>query len=115
MAEVERAAQKPTPVGAEPTVIEGLLAPDIQLIANKNGDTILRVINGSAEATTVTIVTPGEVGGNPVADKEVTVGAGKTKLIGPFDPSIYNNAKGKLEVKFSKVTTIKLEVTRVAL
>jgi hypothetical protein len=115
MAEVERAAQKPTAVGAVPTVISGMSSSDTQLISNKNGDTILRVINGAAEATKVTIVTPGEVGGNPIADKEVEVAATTTKIIGPFDPSIYNDVHGKLNVKFSKVTTVTLEVTQVKL
>src|SRR6478735_4780879 len=101
MAEVERAPQKPTTAGVEPAPFEGLSAPDTQLIPNKNGDVILRVKNESGEATKVTIVTPGEVGGNAVADKEVEVAAGKTKLIGPFDPASYNNKKGNLEVKFT--------------
>lgn len=115
MAEVERKPQKPTAAGAAPTVIEGLSSADTQVIANKNGDVILRVINGGAEAATVTVVTPGEVGGNAVADRTIEVAAGATRLIGPFDPETYNDAKGNLAVKFSKVTSVKLEVTQVAL
>ena len=115
MAEVERALQKPTPQGVEPVVIAGMSAADTQLISCKQGqDILLRVINGSAEATNVTIVTPNTVGGNAVADLVVEVAAGKTKLIGPFDPAIYQNANGFLEVKFSKVTTITLEATLVS-
>lgn len=110
MAEVEREPFTPKSAGVEPTVIEGMSAADTQLISNKNGNVTLRVINGSAEATNVTIVTPGEPGGNPIADRVVEVAAGKTKVIGPFDPNVYNNSKGQLEVKFSKVVTIKLEV-----
>ncbi len=115
MAEVERVPDSLTASGAEPTVISGMSAADIQLIPNKNGNVQLRVINGSAEATKVTIVTPGEQGGNPVADKEVEVAAGKTKVIGPFDPNVYNNVKGFLEVKFSKVATITMEIQKVSL
>lgn len=115
MADVERAAQKPTAAGAVPTAFEGLQAADTQLIDNKTGDVILRVVNGGAEATDVTIVTPGQVGGNAVADRVVTVANGATKLIGPFDPETYNNAKGQLQVQFSKVASVKLEVTKVAL
>ncbi len=114
MAEVERAAQQITASGAAPTQITGLNSADTQLIPNKNGDVILRVINGGGEATKVTIVTPGEVGGNPVADKEVEVGAGAEKLIGPFAPNTYNDKKGRIAVKFTKVASVKLEVTRVA-
>jgi aconitase B len=114
MAEVARDVQRPGAGGAEPVQIEGLLAPDTQLIPNKNGDVVLRVINGGAEATNVTIATPGEVGGNAVADRVVAVAAGKTKLIGPFDPETYNDKHGNLVVTFSKVTTVKLEATKVA-
>lgn len=115
MAEVERKPQRATHKGAAPTVISGMLAPDTQLIPNKQGDVILRVINGGSETTKVTVVTPGEVGGNAIADSEVEVAAGATKIIGPFDPAVYNNANGQLEVKLSKVTTVTMEATRVAL
>lgn len=114
MAEVERAPQRTTADGVEPNVIEGLNSADTQVIPNKNGDVILRVINGGAEATNVTVVTPGEVGGNAIADKVVAVAAGKTRLIGPFDPAVYNDGKGNLAVQLSKVTSVKLEVTKVA-
>jgi hypothetical protein len=114
MAEVERKPQRTNHKGAVPTVVSGMSSADTQLIPNKGGDVILRVINGAAEATKVTVVTPGEVGGNLVADLEVEVAATTTKLIGPFDPAVYNNASGFLEVKLSKVTTVTLEATRVA-
>jgi hypothetical protein len=113
MAEVERAPQQPTAAGVEPAVIEGMNAADTQLVPNRNGDVVLRVKNESGEATKVTIVTPNEVNGNAIADKEVEVAAGKTKLIGPFPPSTYNTKKGFLQVKFTKTTSVKLEVTRV--
>lgn len=114
MAEVTRNPQRTTTAGAEPTVIEGLSSADTQVIPNKQGDVILRVTNGGAEATNVTVVTPGTVGGNAIADKVVAVAAGKTELIGPFDPAVYNDGKGNLAVQFSKVTSVKLEVTKVA-
>jgi len=114
MAEVERATQKSTSAGVVPTVIEGMSAADVQIIPNKNGNVTLRVINGGAEATKVTIVTPGEQGGNPVADREVEVANGATKVIGPFDPNTYNNSKGNLEVKFTKVASVKLEILETA-
>lgn len=115
MAEVERKPQRTNHKGAAPTVVSGMSAADTQLIPNPNGDVILRIINGSAEACKATIVTPGEVGGNAISDQEVEVGAGASKIAGPFDPEVYNNAHGQLEVKFNKVATITMEVTRVAL
>jgi hypothetical protein len=113
MAKVERKPQRATHKGLTPTPVTGMLVPDTQLIPNKNGDVLLRLINGSGEATKATIVTPGEVDGNAVGDLEVEVGATSAKVIGPFDPAIYNNEEGQLEVKLSKVTTVSLEVIRV--
>jgi len=115
MAEVTRAPQVPTAAGSVPTVISGMSSADTQVIPNKNGDLILRVINGGSETTKVTIVTPNEVGGNPIADREVEVTAGATKIIGPFDKGTYNDLHGNLNVKFSKVTTVTLEITEVKL
>lgn len=112
MAEVERVPDQPGAAGKEPTVVEGLNAADTQLIPNKNGNVSIRVTNG-AEEIEVTIVTPGEVGANPVGDRVVKVGANKTKIIGPLDPNVYNNSKGQLEVKFNKVVGVKLEITQV--
>lgn len=108
MAEVEKARDQLTPAGKEPTVYEGLSASDTYLIANASGHTILRIENGGAEATEVTIVTPVQTGGLAVEDQKVTVANGKTKFIGPFDPAVFNNANGFLEVKLSKVTSVKM-------
>lgn len=113
MAEVEKAPQVVTTAGAEPTIITGLSAADEYLIPNKNGNVQLRVINGVTADTTVTIVTPGEVGGNPVADKAVEVKKEKTKVIGPFDPTAYNDSKGFLRIKFSAITNVSLEIQQV--
>jgi hypothetical protein len=67
MAEVQRARQKTTAAGAEPTVIEGLVANDIQLIPNADGRTLIRVL-APAEAIEATVITPNTVGGNPIED-----------------------------------------------
>src|ERR1044072_4697222 len=112
MAEIERAATKYTPKGSEPTIIEGLSAADTQLIPNRNGKVIIRVTNG-AEAINATIVTPNDVGGNGVADVVNGIGANKVEIMGPFDPAIYNNAKGQLELKSDKVVGVKLEIIEV--
>lgn len=112
MAEVERATQKTVAAGAEPVVIEGLNAADTQLINNKNGNVMIRVTNG-AEAIQATIVTPNTVGGNPIEDLKNAIGANKVEVMGPFDPNVYNNAKGQLELKFDKVVGVKLEIFEV--
>jgi hypothetical protein len=110
MAEVPQAVQKVSAAGAEPTVISGLSAADTQLIPN-DGHTVLRVINGGAEPTEVTITTPGtETGGVGIEDRKVTVANTKTKIIGPFPRSLYGNT---LEVKLTKVTSVTLEIVSV--
>lgn len=110
MAEVERATFKPVAAGTVPTVLEGLSAADTQLIPNKLGNVTIRINNGGAEATKATVVTPNAVGGNLIADLENEVAPGATEIMGPFDPSIYNNSKGFLELKLTKVASVKLEI-----
>lgn len=114
MAEIERAPQRTAAAGAEPTIIEGLSAADTQLIPNKNGNVVIRILNG-AEAINATIVTPNTVGGNVIEDLKNPIGISKVEVMGPFDPNIYNNAKGQLELKFDKVVGVKLEIFEVAL
>jgi hypothetical protein len=114
MAEVERKPQRTSPKGAVPTVVSAMNSADTQVIPNDNGDVLLRVINGGSESTNVTVVTPGEVGGNVVADLVVAVAAGVTKELGPFDPETYNDKHGNLAVTLSKVATVTMEVKRVA-
>jgi hypothetical protein len=111
MAEVERARIKTVAAGIEPVVLEPINIADTQLIPNTDGRTLIRVI-APAEAVKVTVVTPNVVGGNPIADLENEVGISKVEMMGPFDPSVYNNAKGQLEVKVNKAG-IKLEVYNV--
>lgn len=113
MAEVEKTPDAANAAGKEPTVLSGLSAADTYLIPNKNGNVQLRVINANEADTTVTIVTPGELGANPVSDRAVEVKKTKIKVIGPFDPAVYNNSKGFLEVKFSSVLGVTLELQQV--
>lgn len=66
----------------------------------------LYVNNGGGSSINVTIQTPGTVRGLAIADQVVAVGAGAIKLIGPFDPSFYNQAAGTVYVDFSSVTSV---------
>jgi hypothetical protein len=115
MAKVEHKPQRTSAKGTVPTVVSGLSAADTQVIPNKGGDVLIRVINGGAEATNVTVATPGEVDGNAIADLVVAVANGVTKDLGPFDPAVYNDEEGNLNITLSKVATVTLEVKRVSL
>lgn len=83
------------------------LAPTGVFTAEQNGDSvnnhvvanngevflIARNADGS-NAHTVTLVTPGTVGGLAVSDQAISVALSSTKLIGPLDPDVYNQQSG---------------------
>ncbi|NLM08343.1 MAG: hypothetical protein GX215_05385 [Clostridiales Family XIII bacterium] len=59
-----------------------------------NGRVILHVCNDSEEDITVTVLSGYERAGLKLADREVSIEAGKQKFIGPFDPDTYNQTDG---------------------
>ena len=91
------------PAAFTPSQVEG------HFFAN-NGATFLLVTNDSNAAITVTIVSQLTVGGLAVADQAVTVDAGATMLIGPFDPKIFNDEDGQTTVTFSAITSVALSI-----
>lgn len=105
MAEVEVTPKVATDEGVEPEDKGSLSASDTYLIPN-NGRLRIRVNNAGAEATTVKIVTPGKQGGLDIAEREVVVGAGKQKVIGPFQKSLYNNEKEQIVLTLTKVASV---------
>jgi hypothetical protein len=77
----------------------GLLAAYSQAAAEghaveNNGKVILHVKNDSEADVTVTILSGYIVSGLKLADRVVTVPAGKSVFIGPLDPKIYNQSDG---------------------
>lgn len=75
-----------------------------------DGDVILYVANGSGGSINVTIVTPGTQDGQAISDRVVAVGAGATKLIGPFPPRTYTDeADGLVDVDFSSVSSVTVQ------
>jgi hypothetical protein len=71
-----------------------------------NGNVFLHVKNASGSSVNVTVETPAKVGGLDVAEDVVTVGASSEKMIGPFDPSVFNQSGGLLYVDFSAVASV---------
>jgi hypothetical protein len=106
MAEVEVAVQEAAASGIKPAEKGSLNSADTHLIDNSDGNTKLLIKNGGSETTKVTIVTNGTEAGLAIADREVEIPAGESRIIGPFDRAAYNNKKEKLEVKFTKVTSL---------
>lgn len=76
------------------------------------GDQIFEVNNGSGGSITVTIVTPATVGGRAVADVAAAVPAGQRWRFGPFDPALFNDATGSVQVTYSGVTTLTVQAFR---
>lgn len=62
--------------------------------AENNGKVILHVVNSSAADITITILSGFVRAGLKLADRTVTVPAGKAIFIGPFATDIYNQSDG---------------------
>jgi len=77
-----------------------------------DGRTFFHAKNGSGADQTLTFTTPGKIHGVAIADPTVVVTAGEERLIGPFDPSIFNNASGLVAVSYSAVTSLTVSAVR---
>jgi hypothetical protein len=90
-------------------------APNGNKFLNPRGTAVLTVINGAGAPITVTITTTKTIilkgiTTYTVADQAVTVTNATTKIIGPFDKDMYNDASGYVTVNWSSGTTITAQV-----
>lgn len=77
-----------------------------------DGNTFIHVLNAGAEKT-LTIQTPVTVGGIAVAEVTVTIPATTgTKLIGPFETTIFNQSDGRVYLDWSAVTGVTFAVVK---
>lgn len=78
------------------------------------GRVAIEVTNGAGSPITVTVVTNGNyntaAGAHPIADDAVTVTNGTSKIIGPWDPTLYNDASGNVLIDWSSGTSITARV-----
>lgn len=76
------------------------------------GTELFFITNGGGAPITVTFDVTGVVGksGEPGTDRAVTVAAGGTKLVGPFDPAAFS---GTVSVTYSAVTSVVVAVYKV--
>ncbi len=72
---------------------------------NKSKKAILLIKNDSASPVTATIDITKTLDGMTLADRTISVAAGKVEVIGPFN-DIYNQSDNYVRVKFSAVTDI---------
>lgn len=104
MADVTISLQKIVPTGLTPAFTGSLLTTNTYKVRN-NGNVVVQVKKSGAGDCTVTINTPGTVGGLAIAEQTVTVVATTgDKMIGPFPPSVYNDSSGDLNITFSEIT-----------
>ncbi len=77
------------------------------------GYEFLEVKNGSGAPITVTLDIKTAPDGLAVTDPTVSVGAGVTKIIGPFPPGIYNDeTTGRAKATCSSVTSVTVKVLK---
>lgn len=101
MARTSLAVTQITVAGTTPSYSAADSANGMALASN-NGNTWLHVKNTGGSPCTVTLTTPYTVGGVAVTDPTVSVIATSgDKLIGPLDPTVFNQADGTVYVDFS--------------
>ena len=82
-----------------------LLDNDRFIVAN-DGQTVIHFVNGATDDTTISINTPGDVDGLAIASRVVPVANAGNVLVGPFQPSIYNNASRQLVITLTNPATL---------
>ncbi len=90
-----------------------MAAADNYIVRN-NGRVLLYFVKTGAGAAVVTVVTPNTVGGLAIAERTIAVAA-TTGLVwaGPFDPGIYNDSNGDLDVSTDEDTGITVEAVQI--
>ncbi len=81
------------------------------------GKEFVHVINAGGSPCLVTVPTPAQVSGLDIEDKVVTVAAGTDRMIGTFEPGLYNQAAGATDagdcyVEYDQVTSVTVAVIR---
>jgi hypothetical protein len=80
---------------------------------DNDGKTMLHVKNG-ATACVVTIDIAKTVDGQAVTDPTVTVPESEDRFIGPFPPSIYNDADGHVNVSYDDESNVTVAALRLS-
>lgn len=78
------------------------------------GRVAIEVTNGAGSPINVTVTTTGNYntagGAHAVADEIIAVTNGTSKIIGPWDPTLYNDASNNVLIDWSSGTTITARV-----
>ncbi|MHB0934898.1 MAG: hypothetical protein ACYC6A_00785 [Armatimonadota bacterium] len=75
-----------------------------------DGKTFIHVTNGSAGSLNVIITAQNACSQGVLHTLTVAVPAGESRMIGPFNRNIYNDAAGKVQLTYSGVTSLTIAV-----
>lgn len=108
-----------TPLPVQDIVLAGLVASYVTGDAtndhefqNDRGDLILHVINGGGSACVVDIISPFTRAGLALDDAGGSVANGTDEFFGPFDPAVFNNSTGLVDVDIDQDASVTLAILR---
>ncbi len=111
MARITLTPQQIVRTGLAPTF--GAWDAGLQHAFANDGRIYIEVKNTAVADHTVTIQTPGTVDALAVAERTVLIPANTgDKIIGPFPPSVYNQADGMVYIDIDVATTTTIAVIR---
>jgi len=113
MANVDLTVQKMIHAGVTPSYTGSLSTGNTYKLRN-NGRRFVHFKKSGAGACTVTIETPGSVGGLAIADQTVNVPATTGDvMIGPFPRNLYNDSSGDVNITLSEITGLTIAALEV--
>lgn len=100
------AAQSIATAGTAPTYAAAAAGGDTAPVGS---GLVLHVVNGSASSVTVTVVTPGTVGGLAIADAALAVAAGGSGFV-PLASVFRDPDTGRASITYSAATDVDVAV-----
>lgn len=76
------------------------------------GHEVIHVTNGGGAPITVTLDAKATPIGLTLTDPTVSVANGATKVIGPFNPDLFNDTDGNMNVTYSSDTSVTVIVVK---
>lgn len=87
-------------------------ATDDHEFQNDRGDVFLHVLNGGASACVVDIITTYTAAGLALDDAGGSVPAGEDWFFGPFNPALFNQSTGLVNVDIDQDSSVTLAAIR---
>ncbi len=115
MAYTDLTVQTITKDGLNPTYASAT-ATEGDMFRN-SGKEFIHVVNASGGSINVTVATPATISGLAIEDKVVAVPAGEDRMIGTFEPALYNQPAGstdagKTYISYSAVSSVTVAAIR---